>query len=557
MHDSIATQIVSETIDCMESDLLIAIGSVTASITKTRNKVSLGQGELAGARAILVEVVLAARTAAADSATLADSTEQLAAISDHIAKAMDEASLAVANATALNRAANTLIVELAEAINNIASITKTITNVSKQTNLLALNAAIEAARAGPAGRGFAVVAAEVKSLAVESNDSAMDIQKRLEHLRKQASASLNSMTLASNEINSMHPLILTVQKAVDRQIASIRNVAHQAVETATFVKQTNELSQRADLAVQKADALAIDARASATTADQLASALPYRFTVVMRQNEVGDRRKHDRFPVELSATMIQNGESIAITTIDLGLGGMLLAANERVNLQVGEFFQISIRLLGDVSLRVVAISALGFHVSFSSNTEYTQQSIIAAVRNVESEYSPLVAIAQATARKIERGFEEAITSNRLTAGQLFDTNYKPITNTAPHQYDTLFVKIAEEFLPPILNSLLESDSRMVFCVTVDRNGYVPVHNPNHSRPQRPDDIVWNEIHARNKRIFNDRAGLVAARSMRPFVVQSYLRQLGQEMVVLREIDAPLRVQNRHWGAFRMAYRLGR
>jgi methyl-accepting chemotaxis protein len=557
MHDSIATQIVSETIDCMESDLLIAIGSVTASITKTKNKVTLGQDDLAGARAILVEVVLAAHTAAADSATLAQSTEQLAAISDHIAKAMDDASLAVANATALNREANTLIVELAEAINNIASITKTITNVSKQTNLLALNAAIEAARAGPAGRGFAVVAAEVKSLAVESNDSAMDIQKRLEHLRTRANASLNSMALASNEINSMHPLILTVQKAVDRQIASIRNVAHQAVETANFVKQANELSQKADLAVQKADARAIDARASATTADQLVSALPYRFTVVMRQNEVGDRRKHDRFSVELSATMIQNGESIAITTIDLGLGGMLLAANERVNLQVGEFLQLSVRLLGDVSLRVAAISALGFHVSFSSNTEYTQQSIIAAVRNVECEYSPLIVIAQATARRIEQGFEEAIARNRLTSEQLFDTNYKPITNTAPHQYDTLFVKIAEEILPPILNSLLESDSRMVFCVAVDRNGYVPVHNPNHSRPQRPDDIAWNEVHARNKRIFDDRAGLVAARSMRPFVVQSYLRQLGQELVVLREIDAPLRIQNRHWGAFRMAYRLGR
>lgn len=63
------------------------IGSVTASITKTRSKVSLGQGELAGARAILVEVVLTARTAAADSVTLAESAEQLAAISGHIAKA--------------------------------------------------------------------------------------------------------------------------------------------------------------------------------------------------------------------------------------------------------------------------------------------------------------------------------------------------------------------------------------------------------------------------------------------------------------------------------------
>ena len=139
---------------------------------------------------------------------------------------------------------------------------------------------------------------------------------------------------------------------------------------------------------------------------------------------------------------------------------------------------------------------------------------------------------------------------------MFDNDYVAIEDTDPMQYRTRFLSVLEDVLPPIQETLLASDPRMTFCAAVDRNGYLPVHNRKYSFPQRPREQAWNTANSRNRRIFDDRAGLAAARNVRPYIIQVYPRDMGNGItIIMREIDAPIRIFGKHWGGFRSAYKL--
>jgi len=178
-----------------------------------------------------------------------------------------------------------------------------------------------------------------------------------------------------------------------------------------------------------------------------------------------------------------------------------------------------------------------------------------AESGMETPDSPLVALAQATAAEISALFERALADNSISMADLFDENYVPIPGTNPQQVMTKFVTLTDRLLPPIQEALLDKDPRITFCAALDRNGFLPTHNKKYSQPQGQDP-VWNSANCRNRRIFNDRTGLSAGRSERPFLLQTYRRDMGGgNFVLMKDVSAPITVRGRHWGGFRIGFKV--
>ncbi len=159
------------------------------------------------------------------------------------------------------------------------------------------------------------------------------------------------------------------------------------------------------------------------------------------------------------------------------------------------------------------------------------------------------------AARISALFEQAVRSGEIRQEQLFDERYRPIDGTSPQQYLTDFTAFTDRVLPEIQEALLGSDRRIQFCAAADRNGYLPTHNRKFSHPPS-DDPVWNAQNARNRRVFDDRTGLASVRSRKPLLLQTYRRDMGGgRHVIMNELAAPIVVNGRHWGGFRLGFRL--
>ena len=443
--------------------------------------------------------------------------------------------------------------ESSAAIGNVVNL---IAQIARQTTLLALNSTIEAARAGEAGRGFAVVATEVKALAVQTQNATEEITKKIEALQRDAAGSVDAVHRISQAIALIRPVFDNVNGAVAEQSQTTGEMSDNAASASHFIVSVGDSAAEIDVATREAeahgDSVAQAGRAVTTFAQKLKS----RCAVLLRQGEGKGSRMQEKLPCSLSVEIQTPRGLITAPVYEISIEGILISGPDAEELPQNVTLGATLPDIGACNIRIGERSKAGAQAQFERLDAASRERVEDKLWAIHDENTEFVTRAMEAGAALTKIFEQGLTSGAISIEDMFDTEYVEISGSNPVQHRTKILDWADRALPPFQEAFLARDKRMAFCAMIDQNGYLPVHNNIYSHPQRPGDVTWNTANSRNRRIFNDPAGLAAGRNQRVYLVQSYARDMGNgNMVMMREIDVPIRVRGRHWGGFRTAYRL--
>ena len=544
--------------------LELELGAMIRQLERAANSVAGGAEATAATLSTIRQRTdaLTSRTSAAQgtATTFSHAADKFTQSAQGIGSQVRDAGKLADQASDAAREASANVDRLRESSAAIGNVVNLIAQIARQTTLLALNSTIEAARAGEAGRGFAVVATEVKALAVQTQNATEEITKKIEALQRDAAGSVDAVHRISQAIEAIRPVFENVNGAVAEQNATTGEMADNAAAASSFIVSVGDSATEIDSATKEAEvhgeSVANAGRAVTTFAQKLKS----RCAVLLRRGEKeGDRqerRKDERLPCSLKIEIAAPRGMISAPVYEISMGGILVSGPDAEALAQGQSFNATLQDVGACRIRIVQRSKAGAHAQFERPDTALIEKIEDKIWSVQDDNTEAVTRAMEAGAALKKIFENGIDSGAISIEDMFDTNYVEIAGTNPVQYRTRILDWADRVLPPFQEAFLARDKRMAFCAVIDTNGYLPVHNKIYSHPQRPGDVTWNTANSRNRRIFNDPAGLAAGRNQRAYLVQSYARDMGNgNTVMMREIDVPIRIKGRHWGGFRTAYRL--
>lgn len=445
--------------------------------------------------------------------------------------------------------------KLSQSLSEIDGIVGLIANIAKQTNLLALNATIEAARAGDMGKGFAVVANEVKSLSQQTHKATEEIVNRIDVVRRDAQFNIDDVRTISSLLDDVKPAFEAARQGVDEQASLTQAVMGCAIETYQTMQAIDANVQTVEDVVMRVKEATHHINEDAQKNIKMAQVMRDRVSILMRHlsGQDGDLM---RLPASVHGLIRQDDFSVGVVTLDIGVDGATLLPKGDHNFCIGDHFSLDLQGLGTFEARVLEKTPQSLAVSMKARNDHVLSTTRTYLETVLSDHEPLITKAQCLARDIGEKIEAALKNNMISENDLFSISYTPIAGTNPQQYESPSLGLLETILPAFQEPPLLQDPSLTFCAVVDRNGYLPVHNKAYSQPQRANDPAWNAANCRNKRIFDDRAGLTAARSLSPYLIQSYQRDMGNgTLVMMKEVDAPIVIHGKHWGGLRMAYRI--
>ena len=540
--------------------LELELGAMTRQLERAAHSVAGGADATATTLATIRQRTdaLTGRTSAAQStaAVFSQATEKFTYSAEGIGSQVRDAGKLADQAGDAAREASANVDRLRESSAAIGNVVALIAQIARQTTLLALNSTIEAARAGAAGRGFAVVATEVKALAVQTQHATEEITRKIEALQRDAAGSVDAVHRIAQAIEAIRPVFENVNGAVAEQNETTGTMSDNAAATSRFIVAVGDSAAEIDNAARQAEAHGERVASAGKAVTMFAQKLKTRCAVLLGQDASDDRRGREKLPCNIGIEIATARGPIQAAVYEISMMGILIGGPEAERLPPNETLDATLENVGACRIRITERSKAGALARFEAPDAAWREKIDDRMWAIRDENTEFVTRAMEAGKALTKIFEDGVRGGAIGIADMFDEDYVEIPGTNPLQHRTRILDWADRALPPFQEAFLLKDPRMVFCVMIDRNGYLPVHNKVYSHPQRPGDVAWNTANSRTRRIFNDPAGLAAGRNVRSYLIQSYARDMGNgKTVMMREIDVPIRVQGRHWGGFRTAYKL--
>jgi methyl-accepting chemotaxis protein len=544
--------------------LELELGAMIRQLERAANSVAGGAEATAATLSTIRQRTdaLTSRTTAAQgtATTFSHAADKFTQSAQGIGSQVRDAGKLADQASDAAREASANVDRLRESSAAIGNVVNLIAQIARQTTLLALNSTIEAARAGDAGRGFAVVATEVKALAVQTQNATEEISKKIEALQRDAAGSVDAVHRISQAIEAIRPVFDNVNGAVAEQNATTGEMADNAASASSFIGSVGASATEIDHATKEAEVHGESVATAGRAVTTFAQKLKARCAVLLRQGDREgaheDRSRQQKLPCSLKIEITGPRGVMSAPVYEISMDGILISGTEAEKLAQGQSVDATLQDVGPCRIRIGERSKAGTQARFERPNAALIEKIEDKLWSIQDDNTEAVTRAMEAGAALKKIFEGGIDSGAISIEDMFDINYVEISGTNPVQYRTKILDWADRALPPFQEAFLARDKRMAFCAMIDTNGYLPVHNKIYSHPQRPGDVTWNTANSRNRRIFNDPAGLAAGRNQRAYLIQSYARDMGNgNMVMMREIDVPIRVKGRHWGGFRTAYRL--
>ena len=447
---------------------------------------------------------LTGRTSAAQSTAtvFSQAADKFTHSAEGIGSQVRDAGKLADQANAAAQEASATVDRLRESSAAIGNVVNLIAQIARQTTLLALNSTIEAARAGAAGRGFAVVASEVKALAVQTQSATEEITRKIEALQKDAAGSVDAVHRISQAIEAIRPVFANVNGAVEEQNQTTGEMSANAATASNFIASVGDSAAEIDSATMEAEAHGERVANAGKAVTMFAQKLKTRCAVLLGEDGREDRRKHERLPCNLKLEVRPHRTDRCCGLRDLHgwhpdrRTGCRAAAASRNP-------QGRSRGVGACRLRITEHTKAGAQARFEAPDAALREKIDDKMWAIREENTEFVTRAMEAGTALTRIFEDAVRSGAISIADMFDENYVEIPGSNPLQHRTKILDWADRALPPFQEAFLAKDPRMVFCVMIDRNGYLPVHNKVYSHPQRPGDVAFNTANSRNRRILHD------------------------------------------------------